>query len=229
VGTAYTTDLIGLRESSLHRDLKSYYAYIHKGHIEERVCGYRIDVLSGKNAYEIQTRALHKIRPKIIKLTDEGYSVCVVYPLQGILDVELPLRPRRRIKRDTSALRAFDELVYVAKLLPKDRFSVDILLLHERRREKSSRRNRVRNTRLVGILAKWTIRTPQDLSSLLPRGLPSTFTTKDLVEKGRIRRDLAAKIAYTLWHSGAAVRAGRKGRYFVYRLTPAGCQPRSTG
>lgn len=218
--TKYTTDLIGLRESPLHRDLKSYYAYVHQGNIEERICGYRIDVLSGKNAYEIQTRGLYKIRSKIIKLTDQGYSVCVVYPLQGILDVELPLRPRRRVKRSLSPLRAFEELVYIAKLLPRDGLSIEILMLHERRKGKSSRRNRVRNTRLAGILSRWTVETPQDLASLLPKGLPPAFTTSDLVEKGGIGKNLAGKVAYTLRLSGAAKSVGRRGRHLLYELIP---------
>lgn len=215
--TSYVSDMMGLRESSLHRDLKSYYAYCHGGVIEQEVCGYKADVLVGRQAYEIQTKGFYKIRPKIQRLLDGGYSVCVVYPMQAILEVRLPLGSTRKLRRRFSPIRAFEELVYIAALIPHGRVSVEILKLHER--GERSRRNRARNTRLVAVLGRWTVTGPSDLAALLPRDLPSPFATEDIAEKAGIGKNLADKVAYTLRLSGAARRVGSRNRFALYELS----------
>ena len=217
--TRYTTDMLGLRESTLHRDLKSYYAYVHDGVIEQTVCGYRIDVLSGTQVYEIQTKEFYKIRPKIAKLMDEGYAVRVIYPIQGMLETKLPLGGVRRRKKKASPVKAFSELVYIAKLLPREELTIEILKLHERATKSKARRNRVRNTRLVAILDRWLIQSPWDLLDLLP-DLPVRFTTKDLVEANGLSKLLATRVAYTLHHSGISQKIGHRDRCVLYQLLP---------
>ncbi len=214
--TSYVSDMMGLRESSLHRDLKSYYAYCRGGLIEQEACGYKVDVLAGTQAYEIQTKAFYRIRPKIQGLLEGGYSVCVVYPMQAILEVRLPLGRTRKLRRRFSPIRAFDELVYIAPLIPHGRVSIEILRLHER--GEMSRRNRARNTRLVAVLGRWVIRGPADLAALLPHDLPSPFTTADIAEKAGIGRNLADKVAYTLRVSGSAAKVGSRNRFALYEL-----------
>lgn len=215
--TSYVSDMMGLRESSLHRDLKSYYAYCHGGVIEQEVCGYKADVLVGTQAYEIQTKGFYRIRPKIQKLLDGGYSVCVVYPMQALLEVKLPLGGTRKLRRMSSPIRAFEELVYIAALLSQGRVSVEILKLHER--GERSRRNRARNTRLVAVLGRWTVSGPSDLAALLPPDLPSPFTTADIAEKAGIGMNLADKVAYTLRVSGSARKVGSRNRFALYELS----------
>ena len=214
--TSYTSDMMGLRESTLHRDLKSYYAYLHGGLIEQTVCGYRIDVLVNDRAYEVQTKDFHKLRPKIKRLLDGGYIVNLVYPIQGILESKTALGSYRKRKKKVSPVKAFDELVYIAKLLPREGLCVEVLVLHERATKHKSRRNRVRNTRLVAILDRRTIATPRDLLRLLPPGLPSPFTTRDIMQHGGIGKLLAGKVAYTLHHSGLTEKVGTRDRYVLY-------------
>jgi hypothetical protein len=216
--TRYTSDLLGLRESTLHRDLKSYYAYLHDGFIEQTICGYRIDVLAGKRIYEIQTKAFYKLRPKIRALVDEGYSVRVIYPLQGVIERRSPTGGTRRRRVKAQPIRAFQELVYLAKMLPTDGLEVEVLSLHERATMSKARRNRVRNTHLVAILRSWLIQTPPELLKLLPGPLPSPFTTKDIVNEFGVGKVLASRIAYTLHHSGVSTRTGRRNRYALYEL-----------
>lgn len=215
--TRYTADMMGLRESNLHRDLKSYYAYCHRGVIEEELCGYKIDVLSGREIYEIQTKGFYKIREKIEDLLDEGYSVCVVYPVQGILEYEDSAGRRRKRRKKHSPLKPFDELVYIPNLLKRDGMQVEIVDLHERRTRKS-KRNRVRKTRLVGVLGRRTISSPSDMLSLLPPDIPSRFTTRDIREVAKVGKRLAGKVAYTLYHAGVASKIGHKNRYNLYEL-----------
>ncbi len=216
--TEYTTDMIGLRESTLHRDLKSYYAYCHNGLIEQKVCGYRIDVLSGRQAYEIQTKDFYKIRQKIEKLLNEGYSIRLVYPIQGILESKRPMGGTRKARRKSGPIRAFEELVYISKMLHRDNLSVEILKLHERATKYKSRRNRVRNTRLVAVLERWIVEKPADLIALLPRDLPSPFTTMDISDHAKVGKLLASRVAYTLHHSGASEKVGHRKRYILYEL-----------
>jgi hypothetical protein len=214
--TRYTSDMLGLRESTLHRDLKSYYAYLHGGLIEQNLFGYRIDVLVGSKAYEVQTKNFHKLRPKIESLLEGGYGVQIIYPIQGILESKTALGNYRKRRKKVSFVKAFDELVYVAKLLPRDGLGVEILILHERATKHKSRRNRVRNTRLVAILDHKEIQSPVDLMRLIPRGLESPFTTKDLMQHSGIGKLLAGKVAYTLHHSGLTEKVGSRDRYTLY-------------
>ncbi|MBU7005030.1 MAG: hypothetical protein HXS50_05645, partial [Theionarchaea archaeon] len=79
-----------------------------------------------------------------------------------------------------------------------------------------SRRNRVRNTRLVAILDRREIRSPADLKRLIPHGLASPFTTKDVMQHAGIGKLLAGKVAYTLNHSGLTERVGTRERYALY-------------
>ena len=216
--TRYTSDLLGLRESTLHRDLKSYYAYLHDGVIEQTICGYRIDVLAGNRIFEVQTKAFYKLRPKIKALLEGGYKVRVVYPLQGIIERRLPMGGTRRRRVKAQPVRAFQELVYVAKILPADGLEVEVLSLHERATKRKARRNRVRNTHLVAILKRWLVRTPPDLLGLLPGTLPQSYTTKDIIEEFGVGKVLASRIAYTLHHSGLSRKAGRRNRYVLYEL-----------
>ena len=153
-------------ESPLHRDLKHLYAARCGGELEKRVEGFRVDVISGDTIYEIQVKNLYKIKRKIQILASAGYNAVIVHPLQGILDVELPLRRRRRIRRDQNPLRAFIELPYVATTIAMERVALEIPLLHEVRTQKQWRRNRVRNTRLVEVMELWRVDEPGDLVSL---------------------------------------------------------------
>jgi hypothetical protein len=219
--TRYTSDLLGLRESTLHRDLKSYYAYLHDGLIEQTILGYRIDVLAGNRIFEIQTKAFYKLRPKIKALVDGGYKVRVVYPLQGVIEKRLPTGGTRKRRVKAQPVRAFQELVYIAKILPADGLEVEILSLHERATKGKARRNRVRNTHLVAILKRWLVRTPHDLLELLPGALPQSYTTKDMIDEFGVGKVLASRIAYTLHHSGLSTKAGRRNRYVLYKLRDA--------
>jgi hypothetical protein len=217
--------MLGLRESTLHRDLKSYYAYLHGGLIEETVCGYRIDVLVGKMAYEVQTKHFHKLRPKIESLLEGGYSVTVVYPIQGILEYRTAAGVYRKRRKKTSPAKAFEELVYLAKLLPREGLGVEILMLHERATKRRSRRNRVRNTHLVAILERHRVDSPVDLLGLLPAGIESPFTTGDVMEQAGVGKLLAGRIAYTLHHSGLSERVGHRNRFVLYRLKDLDTDP----
>ena len=186
--------------------------------MERVVEGFRVDVLSEKTIYEIQIKNLYKIRKKVLSLASAGYETVIVHPLQGLLDVQLPLGRRRRTKRDQSPIRAFLELPYVAGIIPMERISLEIPLLHEIRTERQWKRNRVRNTRLVEVMDLWRVQRPADLQSLLPKDLPSPFTTRDIAKICNVSYDLACKIAYVLRKSGAAETAGRKGRMKLYSL-----------
>ncbi len=216
--TRYTSDLTGIRESKLHRDLKSYYAYCHDGLLEQEIDGYRIDVLVDDTAYEIQTKDFYKIRDKARSLLDSGYSVCVVYPIQKVLEIKTDSKTRKR-RKYPSPLKPFGELVYIPELLKEREFFVETLELRERRTRQKSRRNRVRKTRLAGVVGRNTISTPGDMLKLLPYDLPSPFTTKDIRRVGKIGKRLSGKVAYTLHNTGLSEKVGHKDRYILYELT----------
>ena len=70
--------------------------------------------------------------------------------------------------------------------------------------------------RLIEVVERHQFDTPEQLGALLPKGLPSQFTTADLAESlGRPRR-LAQQMAYCLRELDMLVPVGRSKRSVLY-------------
>ena len=72
----------------------------------------------------------------------------------------------------------------------------------------------VQSGALGPLLAK--LRRPGDLWSLLPAGLPETFTTRELADRLGRPLPFAQRVAYCLRHAGAAEVVGKRGNHRVY-------------
>lgn len=220
-------------EFTLHQQLKHQYAG-RRGKVEVIVGDYRIDAVRGKELIEIQYGSLAAIRRKIDALLTDGHRVRVVKPLvahKTIIRQEQPDGPvisRRRSPKRGQLVDVFEELVYVARLLPHRQLTVDVPLVRveewrlppkkTRRWRRRRAKFRVHDVRLLEIEQILSLRAPTDLLELVDMSqLPSPFHTGDLAEAiGRSRWE-AQRAAYCLRESGAAQVVGKQRNTLMYK------------
>ena len=218
-------------ETSLHRQLKAIYAG-KEARTEERLEGFRIDAIRGKQLIEIQHGSLAAIRDKISRLL-EKHRVLVVKPL--ILQKTLirqdakggSVLSRRRSPKVETVLSLFDELIYFTRVFPHRNLTLETPLVeveefrypgHGRRRRWRENDFLVEDQRLVAIHETHRFKTNQDLLSLLPPTLPRPFHTGHLAESLAVRRWIAQRIAYVLRKCGATSECGKAGNARLYEL-----------
>jgi hypothetical protein len=216
-------------ETTLHRQLKALYAGA-EARVEERVAGYRIDAIRGRQLVEIQHGGLAAIRGKISRLLEE-HEVLVVKPLVARKQlVRLNKRSGKEVSRRLSPKQAtlldlFHELVYFTRVFPHPNLTLQVPLveIEERRYPGHGRRRRwrkddhvVEDQRLLTVHAVHTFRIAADLLELLPAKLPQPFHTGHLADGLGIHRWIAQRIAYCLRHTGAAAICGKAGNAVLY-------------
>jgi hypothetical protein len=216
-------------ETSLHRQLKTIYAG-ETARTEERLEGFRIDAIRGKQLIEIQHGSLAAIRTKISRLL-EGHRVLIVKPL--ILKKTLvrldakggSVLSRRRSPKVESVLSLFDELIYFTRVFPHRNLVLETPLVeveelrypgHGRRRRWRENDFLVEDQRLVAIHETHRFKTNQDLLALLPSTLPQPFHTGHLALGLDVKRWIAQRIAYVLRKCGAVSECGKSGNARLY-------------
>lgn len=219
-------------EFSLHRQLKEAYSS-SRSKMEVDVDGYRIDVVKGKTLIEIQASSLVSIRDKIQKLVEQ-YQVLVVKPIvqrKWIIRLDKKggeVLSRRLSPKKGNALTAFEELVYLTRLFPHPRLTLELPLVsveeyrfpgHGRRRWRRENDFVIDDIQLVERGESFRIKQPHHLLSLLPsRKFPKEFTTQHLAKSASIHRSDAQRIAYTLRETGAIEACGKEGNAILYRI-----------
>ncbi len=218
-------------ETSLHRQLKEYYAG-NSSQQEVACAGYRIDAIRRGRLIEIQHGSLAAIRDKIAELLVE-HRVTVVKPiivtkqLVSLAKKNGPELGRRLSPKRGKILDLFDELVYFTRVFPHKRLALEVALVdieeyrypgHGRRRRRRERDFQIADQRLLGVIETRVFRTHADLRSLLPASLPETFHTGHLATQMRICRSDAQRIAYCLRETGCIRLVGKDGNALLYRL-----------
>jgi hypothetical protein len=220
-----------LRERHLHASVKRWYA--ESGDREEvSIDGYVIDLVRGDLLIEVQTRGFAGMKPKVKALLHRGHRLRVVHPIavdRWIVQVEADgtFLTRRRSPRHGALADVASELITFPELVADPGFEIEVLLTveEEYRHQVAGKcwRRRgwtVLERRLVEVLDRVVLAEPGDLASLLPAGLPATFTTADLAARlGRPRRT-AQHVAYCLARAGVIEDAGKRGHSIAYRLVP---------
>jgi hypothetical protein len=219
-------------ETSLHRQLKQYYA-APTAELEVRIGDFRIDVVSGDQLVEIQHGSLASIREKVRTLL-EDHRMLVVKPIvtrrhlvkrdrKGGRVIDRRLSPKRG-----TLLLLFEVLVYFTRVFPHPNLTLEVPMVaveewrypgHGRRRRHRPRDHQVEDQRLVEIEAVHSFRTASDLRRLIPQPLPSPFHTLHLAEAMKVERWLAQKIAYCLRNAGAVTPIGKKGNAWLYEFS----------
>lgn len=212
-------------ETTLHRQLKTRYGPDRGGRAEVVVEGFRIDAIAPDGALvEVQTAALGPLRAKLARLLPR-HLIRIIKP------VVVSRRIVRRARRDgpdlsarTSPKRgapadAFDDLVGLARIFPHPNLSIEVLAVAIDEVRVSRKRRpgfAVVDRTLREVIGTTPLRVAADAWSLLPDGLPSPFTTRDLAEHLGRPDAFAQRVAYCLRHSGAAEVVDRRGRRLVY-------------
>lgn len=222
-------------ETSLHRELKRRYADPDDVRIEVRRGRFRIDAIRGRELVEIQHGSLAALRDKLRVLLAE-HRVRVVKPIvaskqlvkrscQGGEVVDRRMSP----KRDT-LVAIFDELVYLTKVFPHPRLTLEAVLVdieewrypgHGRRRRWRADDFVVEDQKLLAVLTACQLKRAADLRRLLPRDLPDPFHTSDLACALAEPRPVAQRIAYCLRKTGAAREIGKRGNARIYSWSAA--------
>ncbi len=222
-------------ETSLHRQLKEYYASA-EAQIEARLGSYRIDVLTDDRLIEIQHGSLAAIRDKIASLLADGHRVMVVKPIvarKSIVRLERKggrILGRRASPKRGSILDVFHELVYFTRVFPHRNLTLEVPLVeidelrypgHGSRRRRRRNDHLVEDQQLLRIASSHRFQKGADLVRLLPDELPNPFHTADLAQLLDIPRWIAQRIAYCLRQMQIARQVGKQGNTCLYQLRSA--------
>lgn len=215
-------------ESTLHRQLKERYGPELGGRAEVRIGEYRADAIDPHGRLiEVQAGPLGALKGKLARLLD-AHEIRVIKPI--VLERRIvrrdradgPDRSARRSPKRGDLLDVFDEFVGLARVFPHRNLTVEVVGVGiDEVRVERRRGYRVVDRRLVATLASATLRTADDLWSLLPVGLDGPFTTLDCARKLGRSIDFAQRVAYCLRHAGAVEERGFLRRRRIYERASA--------
>ena len=215
-----------LGEKPLHAALKRWYAE-EGDRVEEPVDGFVIDLVRDGLLIEIQTRGFSSMKRKLARLLD-GHVVRVVHPIAVEkwilkLDESGEVISRRKSPKRGAAVDLFGELVSFPGLIAHADLTIELLLTREeevRRFDATKVWRRkgwvVEERRLLDVVDRLVVGSPEDLASFLPSELPSEFTTADLAAALRRPRRLAQQMTYCLRRLGVIEEVGKNGNAIMY-------------
>jgi hypothetical protein len=218
-----------LQETSLHADLKDWYAHPND-RLEVPVDDFVVDIVRGELLIEIQTRNFSALKTKLNALI-QRHPTRLVFPIaQDKWIIRMDSDGKTQIGRRKSPKRGrvehiFLELVRFPDLIPNRNFSLEVLLIQEEEiwlndGQGSWRRKgwSIHDRRLIKVLDQVLFESPGEFAGLLPSSLPQPFTTLDLARALRQPRYLAQKMAYCLREMGAIKQIGRQGNTLLYEV-----------
>ena len=219
-----------MNEKPLHAALKAWYCQ-PGDEVETDVDGYVIDIVRGNLLIEIQTQNFAAMKRKITRLV-ELYPLHLVYPIvqeKWILRLEdngYPIGRRKSPKRGVPA-DVFKELVSFPGLLSNCNFSLELLFIREeevrRRNNKRSWRRKewvTSERRLLDVVDRMVLKTPADITAMVPDSMAEPFTTADLVHAIGRSRQLAQRMTYCLRMIGCLIPTGKQGNAVLYQRNP---------
>lgn len=223
--------MIGMvRESSLHADLKKWYA-CPQDRVEVYVDGYIIDIEQNGTLVEIQTGNFTQLKGKL-KVLLQNHPVRIVYPIprekwivretrDGLMVIGRRKSPKRGRVEDI-----FSELVRIPRFVKQSGFSLEVLFTQEEELWRddglgSWRRGgwSISDRRLINVVGRQLFQSTVDYRSLLPPTLPKRFTNRDLADILNLRLSLARKMTYCLRHIGVLKVIGKRGNAYLYSIS----------
>jgi hypothetical protein len=229
-----------MREGSLHAAVKALLAE-PGDRLEVPVGRFVIDLVRADGELvEVQTGGFAALGAKLDALLDE-HRMRIVHPVAAErrivrLDDHGEVLAARRSPKRSTAVAVFDELVAFPSLLTHPNLTLEVLLLREdhiRRPRPTVTRGRTRDPgerRLVEVLDRVALRTPQDVLAALPALPREPFSTRELAALLGCGTVLAQRTVYCLRAIGILEPVGRRGRAPLHVLgRRAGRHHRSTG
>ncbi|HKY46470.1 MAG TPA: hypothetical protein VJQ79_00685 [Acidimicrobiia bacterium] len=218
-----------LRERPLHASLKRWYAR-PGDRVETPVAGFVIDLVREDVLIEVQTSGFSSMKRKLASLLELGHRVRIVHsiPIDKWIvkvDADGTVLSRRRSPKHGRPTDIFAELVSLPEVFVHPHLEVDLLLTIEEEHWRHTpgvgwRRKgwTVIERRLIEVVGSLQLNNADDLTRLIPDGLPETFTTADLAAKLGRPRGAAQQMAYCLRRAGVCVAVGKRGNSVEYRV-----------
>ena len=217
-----------LSERSLHASLKAWLA-VPGDEIEKQVDGYHIDIVRGPLLIEIQTRNFSAIKRKLSSLL-EDHQVKLVHPIASAKWIQRVDKDGRKVSRRKSPRRGrvehlFQEMIRIPALANHPNFSLDVILMQEEEiwidDGKGSWRRKywsIKDRRLLKVVDSVHILGATDYLSLLPEGLPSEFSNRQVSSELKIPNNLARKMTYCLRKMGLLKTVGKNGNAYLFSI-----------
>ena len=215
-----------LGEKTLHAVLKRMIEPDLSRH-EVKLGRYTADVLNEHGVFEVQTRNLHKLKPKLTALLPY-WPVTVVVPVVEtkwllMMDPETgELKERRRSPKRGRAAAILPDLAYLKPLLKDPNLSFLLVRLEgeELRKPSHSRWRPVTPLEFAptSFLGTILLKTPADYAALLPPDLVNEFTARELAKALGLPAGQGSAAANVLAFMGAIRQTGTKGRAFLYEI-----------
>ncbi len=223
-----------LGERSLHVILKYWLEPDEERHEVALGIGKLVaDVFDGSRVYEIQTRSFNSLVPKLERLLPQ-YPVTVVYPIareKRLIWIDPDTGETTKPRRSPKTGRVWDsfaELYRIKRFLCDERLKIMLVMLDmEEYRLKDGwgqegKKGSHRMERIPYALGDITeLQMSEDFSALLPDNLPQPFTCKEFAQCIKVSPRMAGYICNILYTIGAIIRAGKKGRAFLYQKADA--------
>lgn len=226
LGTDYSDGGIGTqKEKAMHRILKLYIEPDESLH-EIKYLGYIADIRNDMGIYEIQTRSVEKLIPKLERFLPKS-SVTVVLPVitdKTVRWVDRKTRelsePRKSPKHENPFF-AMRDIYKLRKFIQEDNLTFRLILIKAEdyryirgnNKRDSEQLERI-PTELVGDI---TLSTSSDYIELLPNYMPEEFTSRALADILKIPSGYSSEVVGTLKRAGAVYPVGKVGRAFLYK------------
>ena len=223
-----------LGEKTLHAVLKRMIEPDMARH-EVKLGRYTADVLNERGVFEVQTRSIHRLKPKLAALLPY-YPVTVVLPVieeKWLLNMDGEtgeLVKRRKSPKGERPAGMLPALVYLKPFLQDPNLSLLLVRLagEEVRRLTGQKRHPAQKLAFAPTEFRGTVllHDPADYAALLPSGLPETFTAQELGKAMGLPASDRSAAANVLWYMGVLRRTGRQGSAYLYALASpkdAGC------
>lgn len=216
-------------EKTLHAVFK-YYVEPDSSFHEVKTGGFIADIRRDGRITEIQTRGLYRMKKKLAAFLSD-YDVTVVHPIPRTRTVRWIERdggfsPKRKSPKTGKFTDAVRELLGIRGFLRHPRLTVVLSLVdcndYKVRSGKVGRkRGAMRFERVpTALVSELRLSSPRDYLTLLPAGLPEIFTSADVSESGKLRRDDASSLLLLLFSLGVLERIGRnEKRRYLYRVS----------
>ena len=222
-----------LAEKAQHKILKEFIEPDGACH-EVKLLGSIVDIKNGEGVFEIQTRGVGRLLPKLQRLLPNT-RVTVVYPIPLTTHIRWidkstgEITPRRKSPKKGSIYDALWELYNIRELVRDKNLSVMLMLLNvedyryrgERVKVAGRYRNNYRMERIPTSLEKIIrLKSPEDYRIFLPEGLGEAFTAADFNRAvgGGFRHGYSG--IQLLVCAGLVSPGERSGRRVIYRKLP---------
>ena len=224
-----------LREGPLHAAVKALLAE-PGDRLEVPVGRFVIDLVRADGELvEVQTGGFGALGKKLDALLDE-HRIRVVHPVAAErrivrVDEHGEVLGARRSPKRATAVEVFDKLVAFPSLLTHPNLTIEVLLLredHVRGPQPTTTRRRTRDPgerRLVEVLDRVALRTPEDVLAALPPLPREPFTTRELAALLGCSTVLAQRTLYCLRTIGIVEPAGKRGHAPLLRRCAARPRP----